>query len=148
VVKLSWNTAEQRSSAFLKAGMEFRDFYAGQRRNAMRENGTYFSTLFHQTAVIVTCHAPAEQWDWRTVTVDYRNLFLPRQLSLEGTGGVSFTLKCIKKHLAARLCLDPLEELTMLPRPSSWETEEREGTDRETNRPRYLVCNNRMHLYM
>jgi len=48
VVKLSRNVAERRSGTFLKAGMAFRDFYAGQRRNETRENGTYFSTAFRQ----------------------------------------------------------------------------------------------------
>jgi len=49
VVKLSRNAAERRSGTFLKAGTAFRDFYAGQRRNATRENGTYFTTAFRQT---------------------------------------------------------------------------------------------------
>jgi len=40
----------------------------------MRENGTYFSTAFRQTAVIVNRHAPAEWLDWsRVITLEHCN---------------------------------------------------------------------------
>ena len=61
VVKLSRNAAERRSDTFLKAGTAYRDFYTGERRNATHENGTYFSRVFRQMAVIVNHHAPAER---------------------------------------------------------------------------------------
>jgi len=54
---------------------------------------------------------------------DYSSTFKCCLLKIHGISDLkrfTFTSKCTKMHLVARLHPDPLGELTALPRPSSW----------------------------